>query len=68
MNLLLECAHAGTAWHDPSDQLTPERVVVRELRLPGDRAQVRQFASAVAVDLLRRELSGLLATHPEETP
>jgi nicotinamide-nucleotide amidase len=35
-----------------------DRVVTRELRLPGDREQVRQFACISALDLLRHELVG----------
>jgi nicotinamide-nucleotide amidase len=39
---------------------TPTAGVARELRLPGDRAQVRQLCVVVALDLLRRHLSGVL--------
>jgi nicotinamide-nucleotide amidase len=38
---------------------SPAGGVVRSLRVPGDRARVRQFAVVHALDLLRRSLSGL---------
>jgi nicotinamide-nucleotide amidase len=46
---------------------TPASVVVRELRLPGDRDQVRQLAVVVALDLLRRHLTGALPETVEQT-
>ncbi|MFL6238107.1 MAG: competence/damage-inducible protein A [Actinomycetes bacterium] len=46
---------------------TPASAVVRELRLPGDRDQVRQLAVVAALDLLRRHLTGVLP-EPTEQP
>jgi nicotinamide-nucleotide amidase len=46
--------------------VTPRGHVVRELRLPGDRALVRQLATVVALDLLRRHLSGALPETSEQ--
>jgi nicotinamide-nucleotide amidase len=40
---------------------TPSGGVVRSLRVPGDRARVRQLAVVHALDLLRRSLAGLPA-------
>ena len=40
---------------------SPSGGVVRSLRVPGDRARVRQFAVVHALDMLRRSLSGLPA-------
>ncbi len=37
---------------------TPDRAYARRLRLPGDRARVRQLAAVSALDALRRELCG----------
>ena len=37
---------------------TPDEVVTRELRLPGDRARVRTFAVVAALNLLRLHLIG----------
>jgi nicotinamide-nucleotide amidase len=45
---------------------TPTTVVDRALRLPGDRHQVRQLAVVIALDLLRRHLSGVLAETAEQ--
>jgi nicotinamide-nucleotide amidase len=39
---------------------SPQRVVGRELRLPGDRLRVRELATTAALDLLRRHLAGVL--------
>jgi nicotinamide-nucleotide amidase len=44
---------------------TPERTVVRRIRWPGQREQVRAISAMVALDLLRRELSGLPVEAPE---
>jgi len=38
--------------------LPSDRLVTRELRLPGDRPRVRQYAAISALDLVRRELLG----------
>jgi nicotinamide-nucleotide amidase len=44
---------------------TPERTVVRRLRWPGQREQVRAISAMVALDLVRRALSGLPLDDPE---
>lgn len=44
---------------------TPNRTVVRRIRWPGQRDQVRAISAMVALDLLRRELSGLPVEAPE---
>ena len=36
--------------------LPGDRLVTRELRLPGDRPRVRQYGAISALDLLRRQL------------
>jgi nicotinamide-nucleotide amidase len=45
---------------------TATTVVHRELRLPGDREQVRQLAVVVALDMLRRHLTGVLPEAAEQ--
>jgi nicotinamide-nucleotide amidase len=45
---------------------TPFATVGRELRLPGDRDQIRQLAVTVALDLLRRQLTGALPETVEQ--
>jgi nicotinamide-nucleotide amidase len=45
---------------------TPAATVGRELRLPGDREQIRQLAVVVALDLLRRHLTGVLPETMEQ--
>jgi nicotinamide-nucleotide amidase len=44
---------------------TPSRTLVRRIRWPGQREQVRAISAMVALDLLRRELSGLPVEAPE---
>jgi nicotinamide mononucleotide (NMN) deamidase PncC len=38
---------------------TPDRTVVRRIRWPGQREQVRAISAMVALDLLRRRLASL---------
>jgi nicotinamide-nucleotide amidase len=43
---------------------TPDRTVVRQLRWPGQREQIRAISAMVALDLVRRALSGLPLDDP----
>lgn len=67
----------GVAGPDPQEGVTPGTVYVglvmpggtrraRQLRLPGDRARVRQYSAISALDLLRRTL--LTSEHGFEAP
>jgi nicotinamide-nucleotide amidase len=75
-------ATTGVAGPDPQDSMPPgvvfvglafgdesDSVEVRELRLPGDRQLVRQYAVISALDLLRhRLLAAQRGTAPEDPP
>ena len=50
-----------------SVRLSDGRGITRTVRLPGDRADIRERSSTVAMHLLRRALSDQ-AAHPTETP
>jgi nicotinamide-nucleotide amidase len=44
---------------------TPDRTVVRRIRWPGQREQVRTISAMVALDMLRRALEGLPVDEPD---
>jgi nicotinamide-nucleotide amidase len=47
---------------------TPDRTVVRRIRWPGQREQVRAISAMVALDLLRRRLAGLVLDETDLAP